>query len=186
MERATLFNVPNQLTIARLVLSIVFFAFLALDWYATSLVLFLVAAGTDWIDGFWARRYGQITQLGRVLDPFADRAAAVGALGLDAHAVGNDEGRADQRLGAAPLRGDLGDGAVAALLSLADQCGDDDDGNVEEKDEEGEGGETEQRRAHEAGAGLRGHGRPFRRSAPLPGRARPGAGVRDEEGCAPV
>jgi CDP-diacylglycerol--glycerol-3-phosphate 3-phosphatidyltransferase len=66
-------NVPNQLTIARLVLSIVCFVFLAFDWYLTGLVLFVVAAGTDWVDGYWARKYGQITQLGRVMDPFADK-----------------------------------------------------------------------------------------------------------------
>ena len=36
-------------------------------------MLFAIAAGTDWVDGFWARRYGQITQLGRILDPFADK-----------------------------------------------------------------------------------------------------------------
>ena len=38
-----------------------------------SLVVFLIAAGTDWVDGYWARKYGQITQLGRILDPFADK-----------------------------------------------------------------------------------------------------------------
>ena len=36
-------------------------------------MFFAIAAGTDWVDGFWARRYGQITQLGRILDPFADK-----------------------------------------------------------------------------------------------------------------
>src|SRR3989304_6134906 len=76
---AGLLNVPNQLTIARLVLSIVCFVFLALDWYLTALVLFVIAAGTDWVDGFWARRYGQITQLGRVIDPFADKIIICGA-----------------------------------------------------------------------------------------------------------
>lgn len=70
---AGLLNVPNQLTIARLVLSIVCFVFLAFDWYLTGLVLFVIAAGTDWVDGYWARKYGQITQLGRVMDPFADK-----------------------------------------------------------------------------------------------------------------
>jgi CDP-diacylglycerol---glycerol-3-phosphate 3-phosphatidyltransferase len=74
-----LLNVPNQLTIARLVLSVVLFVFLAMDFYLTSLVLFIVAAGTDWIDGYWARRYGQITQLGRVMDPFADKIIICGA-----------------------------------------------------------------------------------------------------------
>jgi CDP-diacylglycerol---glycerol-3-phosphate 3-phosphatidyltransferase len=71
-------NVPNQLTIARLVLSIVCFAFLAWDNYLTALGLFVAAAVTDWVDGFWARRYGQITQLGRVLDPFADKIVICG------------------------------------------------------------------------------------------------------------
>jgi CDP-diacylglycerol--glycerol-3-phosphate 3-phosphatidyltransferase len=66
-------NVPNQLTIARLVLSVVCFTFLALDWYLTGLVLFAIAAGTDWVDGYWARKYGQVTKLGRVMDPFADK-----------------------------------------------------------------------------------------------------------------
>jgi len=66
-------NVPNVLTIARLVLSIFCFICLAVDWYLPALVLFAIAAGTDWVDGFYARRYGQITQLGRILDPFADK-----------------------------------------------------------------------------------------------------------------
>src|SRR4051794_31010090 len=66
-------NVPNVLTIARLILSIICFVCLTFDWFLTSLVLFAIAAGTDWVDGFYARRYGQITQLGRILDPFADK-----------------------------------------------------------------------------------------------------------------
>jgi CDP-diacylglycerol--glycerol-3-phosphate 3-phosphatidyltransferase len=73
-----IWNVPNQLTIARLVLSVFCFVFLALDWYLTALVLFVIAAATDWIDGFWARRYGQITQLGRIMDPFADKIVICG------------------------------------------------------------------------------------------------------------
>jgi CDP-diacylglycerol---glycerol-3-phosphate 3-phosphatidyltransferase len=68
-----IWNVPNVLTIARLVLSVFCFICLAADWYLPSLVLFVIAAGTDWIDGLYARRYGQITQLGRILDPFADK-----------------------------------------------------------------------------------------------------------------
>src|SRR5215211_8666848 len=71
-------NVPNILTIARLVLSIFCFVTLTFDWYLTSLVLFAIAAGTDWVDGFYARRYGQITQLGRILDPFADKIVICG------------------------------------------------------------------------------------------------------------
>ncbi|HEX5470254.1 MAG TPA: CDP-diacylglycerol--glycerol-3-phosphate 3-phosphatidyltransferase [Lacipirellulaceae bacterium] len=66
-------NVPNTLTVARLVLAVFCFICLAIDWYLPALVLFAIAAGTDWVDGFYARRYGQITQLGRILDPFADK-----------------------------------------------------------------------------------------------------------------
>ncbi len=69
----TVLNVPNQLTLARILLSLAMFVLLILGWYKSSLVLFVITAGTDWLDGFWARRYGQITQLGRVLDPFADK-----------------------------------------------------------------------------------------------------------------
>ena len=80
---STIFNVPNQLTAARLILSIVLFVLLAIaegrdpattsTLYLTSMILFLIAAGTDWLDGFWARRYGQVTTLGRIFDPFVDK-----------------------------------------------------------------------------------------------------------------
>jgi len=73
-----LFNLPNQLTSLRLILAIVLFCFLALDYYVTSIVLFLVAASTDWLDGYYARRYGQVTTLGRMLDPFADKVIICG------------------------------------------------------------------------------------------------------------
>ena len=59
-------------------LALVLFVFLALECYLTSFVLFIIAAGTDWLDGYWARRYGQVTQLGRVLDPFADKLIVCG------------------------------------------------------------------------------------------------------------
>ncbi len=75
-------NVPNVLTIARLVLSVFCFLFLAVNWYLTALVLFAIAAGTDWVDGFYARRYSQITQLGRILDPFADKIIICGTFTL--------------------------------------------------------------------------------------------------------
>ncbi|MEX0642883.1 MAG: CDP-diacylglycerol--glycerol-3-phosphate 3-phosphatidyltransferase [Pirellulales bacterium] len=74
----TVWNVPNQLTVARLVLSGLCFICLAFDNYLFGLILFAIAAGTDWVDGFWARRYGQITQLGRILDPFADKIVICG------------------------------------------------------------------------------------------------------------
>lgn len=66
-------NVPNRLSAARIVLAIVCFVLIGLGWYLAGLVVFLTAAATDWLDGYWARTYNQITQLGRILDPFADK-----------------------------------------------------------------------------------------------------------------
>ncbi|MEK6246813.1 MAG: CDP-diacylglycerol--glycerol-3-phosphate 3-phosphatidyltransferase, partial [Planctomycetales bacterium] len=47
--------------------------------YWISLFVFVIAAGTDWLDGFWARRYGQVTVLGRIFDPFVDKVIICGA-----------------------------------------------------------------------------------------------------------
>src|SRR6188472_1802114 len=73
MASARVWNVPNQVTVARLCLAVVLFVLMELQLYTASLAVFIVAASTDWVDGYWARKYGQITQLGRILDPFADK-----------------------------------------------------------------------------------------------------------------
>ena len=62
-----------MLTVSRLILAIGCFVFLSLEMYLQGMILFVIAAGTDWLDGYWARRFNQITQLGRILDPFADK-----------------------------------------------------------------------------------------------------------------
>ncbi len=71
--RSAALNLPNQLTIARVVLSIGLFVCIARGWFAVAFVSFVVAASTDWLDGYFARRYGMVTILGRILDPFADK-----------------------------------------------------------------------------------------------------------------
>jgi CDP-diacylglycerol---glycerol-3-phosphate 3-phosphatidyltransferase len=76
--KAKVFNLPNQLTSLRIVLSVVLFCLMAYDFYFASLVLFIIGAGTDWIDGYYARKYGQVTTLGRILDPFADKVIVCG------------------------------------------------------------------------------------------------------------
>jgi CDP-diacylglycerol---glycerol-3-phosphate 3-phosphatidyltransferase len=77
-DERTIVNFPNQVTTVRLGLSIVLFVLLHFHWYWAGFWLFLIAAGTDWLDGFWARRYGQITILGRMLDPFVDKVIICG------------------------------------------------------------------------------------------------------------
>lgn len=66
-------TLPNQLTASRLVLSIILFVCIGFERFAPAFVLFVVAASTDWLDGYFARRWGLVTQLGRILDPFADK-----------------------------------------------------------------------------------------------------------------
>lgn len=67
------FNLPNQLTLARLILSVVVFVLIPTGLYLPALVVFAIAAGTDWVDGYVARKYNLVTQLGRILDPFVDK-----------------------------------------------------------------------------------------------------------------
>jgi len=69
----TILNVPNVLTTIRFLLSIVVFALIPLEHYIAAMIVFIVAASTDWIDGWWARKYGQVTKLGRIFDPFVDK-----------------------------------------------------------------------------------------------------------------
>lgn len=69
----SVWNVPNRLSAARIVFAIACFGCLSWGYYLAALGLFAVAAATDWLDGYWARRFDQVTQLGRILDPFADK-----------------------------------------------------------------------------------------------------------------
>lgn len=72
-------DIPNAITAARLVLTLVCLGAMGIGAYCTALVFFLLAAGTDWADGYWARRWGPITKLGRLLDPLADKLLICGA-----------------------------------------------------------------------------------------------------------
>ncbi len=74
------FNLPNCITISRLVLAFVLFAMIY--WggvWISSTIVFAIAAATDAVDGYLARRYGLVTTLGRILDPFVDKIIVCGA-----------------------------------------------------------------------------------------------------------
>lgn len=66
------------------------FVALSLEAYVAGLALFLLAAATDWADGYWARRWGPITKLGRVLDPLADKLLVCGVFVYLAATPGSD------------------------------------------------------------------------------------------------
>jgi len=71
--QVSLFNIPNKVTAARFLLSIVVFVLIPLNYYLAALIIFSVAVMTDWVDGYWARRLGQVSKLGRILDPLVDK-----------------------------------------------------------------------------------------------------------------
>jgi CDP-diacylglycerol--glycerol-3-phosphate 3-phosphatidyltransferase len=71
-------TVPNMLSAARLLLAIVLFGVIEQERFAAATVLFLVAASTDWVDGWWARRFHQVSRLGRIFDPLVDKVIVCG------------------------------------------------------------------------------------------------------------
>ena len=69
-----IFTVPNVITLVRLLCIPLFLWLLFGAHRQTAAAILLAALGaTDWIDGFVARRYGQVSTFGKVLDPTADR-----------------------------------------------------------------------------------------------------------------
>ena len=93
-RRRAIWNIPNQLTMARLVLSVVFFVLLALQNHGKtfgtfethkinlvlnlSLAVFILAVITDLLDGYLARKWGLVSTFGRIADPFADKIVVCG------------------------------------------------------------------------------------------------------------
>lgn len=81
-------RLPNMLTMARLVLAVAFF--ILLQWYhypATSpwllnvaVIVFIIAAITDALDGYLARKWDVVSPFGRVMDPVCDKVLVLGAL----------------------------------------------------------------------------------------------------------
>ena len=75
-------NLPNKLTLMRCILTPVFLACMLIifPWhYAVALVVFIVASLTDYFDGQIARKRGLVTNLGKFLDPLADKALTTAA-----------------------------------------------------------------------------------------------------------
>ena len=75
-----IWNVPNILTIVRMLLIPVFVAFYVAGLDKLSLLTFLVASATDWLDGYLARKHNQITDFGKLMDPLADKLMVCTAL----------------------------------------------------------------------------------------------------------
>ncbi|WP_010649206.1 CDP-diacylglycerol--glycerol-3-phosphate 3-phosphatidyltransferase [Oceanobacillus massiliensis] len=88
-------NLPNKLTLSRIFMIPVFIILLSVpfefgSWdigaaelpvaHFIAALLFIVAAGTDWVDGYYARKYNLVTNLGKFMDPLADKLLVSAAL----------------------------------------------------------------------------------------------------------
>ncbi|MGD6816093.1 CDP-diacylglycerol--glycerol-3-phosphate 3-phosphatidyltransferase [Metabacillus sp. 84] len=88
-------NLPNKITVSRILLIPVFMIIMLypFNWGSMSLagtempvsqfagaILFILASVTDWIDGYYARKYNLVTNLGKFLDPLADKLLVSAAL----------------------------------------------------------------------------------------------------------
>jgi CDP-diacylglycerol---glycerol-3-phosphate 3-phosphatidyltransferase len=71
-------NVPNTLTLARLVLAVLVFVLVDYELFTWALAIFVVAAVTDALDGYFARLLKQDTPIGRQLDPLIDKVIVSG------------------------------------------------------------------------------------------------------------
>lgn len=88
-------NIPNRITISRILLIPVFMVLMLVDfnWGEMTLfgatmpvshfigaLVFIFASLTDWVDGFYARKYNLVTTFGKFLDPLADKLLVSAAL----------------------------------------------------------------------------------------------------------
>ncbi|KIL47785.1 CDP-diacylglycerol--glycerol-3-phosphate 3-phosphatidyltransferase [Jeotgalibacillus campisalis] len=88
-------NIPNKITISRILLIPLFMIIMLVDFGWGTLYLlgadipvhhfiggliFIFAASTDWVDGYYARKYNMVTNLGKFLDPLADKLLVSAAL----------------------------------------------------------------------------------------------------------
>ena len=76
-----LVNIPNILTVIRLILIPIFIYYYSIGQPIIALGIYLVAGVTDVLDGYIARRFNMSTKLGTVLDPLADKLMLIAALG---------------------------------------------------------------------------------------------------------
>ncbi len=83
-EKASPLNIPNLITGLRFILAAVLAVLLmctqSTGMAMVSFLVFTIAAVTDWIDGYFARKYQSVTALGKLMDPLADKILVATAL----------------------------------------------------------------------------------------------------------
>ena len=75
-------NLPNKLTVARIIATPFFIVTYMRDMFIISLIIFILASVTDMVDGKIARKYDLITDFGKIMDPLADKVLVYSAFCL--------------------------------------------------------------------------------------------------------
>ena len=75
-------NLPNKLTIARIIAVPFFIAAYYLEWHLVAFLIFIAASFTDMLDGKIARKYNLVTNFGKIMDPLADKVLVYSAFCL--------------------------------------------------------------------------------------------------------
>lgn len=75
-------NLPNQLTVIRMIAVPFFVVFYMKEWMLAAFILFIAASFTDLLDGKIARARGLVTNFGKIMDPLADKILVYSALCL--------------------------------------------------------------------------------------------------------
>ena len=70
----------SKITLVRILLIPAFMVTALLDFQLAALTIFVIAGATDWLDGYIARKYEQITNFGKFMDPLADKLLVTAAL----------------------------------------------------------------------------------------------------------
>lgn len=78
-RKDTVWTLPNQLSLSRFFLAVVVFVLIHFQSWGPALAVFLIATLTDWLDGYLARARKETSDLGRSLDPLADKVLTCGA-----------------------------------------------------------------------------------------------------------
>ena len=75
-------NLPNKLTIGRVIAVPIFIAAFMLEWYIPAFIIFVAASFTDYLDGHLARKWNLVSNFGKIMDPLADKVLVYSALCL--------------------------------------------------------------------------------------------------------
>ena len=73
-------NLPNKLTVARMIAVPFFIAAYMLEFYIVAFVLFVAASVTDFFDGYLARKHNLVSNFGKIMDPLADKLLVCSAM----------------------------------------------------------------------------------------------------------